>query len=191
MNRFNFITLLSCIFLLNQLSATAYGMQDATLAERKYYHPSSQLSLVTKCATDFECVDVKTADLSAVRAINLRDSKGVSCIIAALVENNTLRNLIHIDLANTDVSLADLKRLRDNIKSKPAFIRPMERVSSRFGNQVACIEVDISGTNLANDDESRWELNNDIQIPVEQTVPIFYLATQEFGEAHLQILLIK
>jgi hypothetical protein len=55
------------------------------------------------------------------------------------------------------------------------FIRQMERVSGRFGHQVACIEVSISGTNLAKDADSRWELNNNIQRPVEKPLDTFYL----------------
>lgn len=88
---------------------------------------------------------------------------------------------------NIDLSHLDVLRKLKQIIPKDGFIRPMVSVRGRLGHQVACINVSISGTDLAKDPNSRLALNNDIKCSVDDSVNTFYLTTQEWGRAHLQI----
>lgn len=164
-------------YLEHQGNLTA-GFQPATLFQPTF----TTLEIDASMSKDA----LKTIDLSYVRSINLRGCKQVNEIIETLVQNQTIRSLMNIDLSHSDVSLDALRKLKQIIP-KDGFIRPMVSVSGRSGHQVACIEVSISGTDLAKDPNSRWELNNEIQRPVERFVNTFYLTTQEWGQTHLQI----
>lgn len=167
---------------------TQYTYPEAGTS-RSFYQPAvAQPTFTTLDASTLVDKNIKDMNLYNVSSINLRGCKSVGEVIDALVLNPTIRALQSIDLSNSDVSLEALKKLKE-IMPQHGFIRPMERVSGRFGHQVACIEVSISGTTLAKDSDSRWELNNNIQRPVEKPVDTFYLATQEMGQAHLQIML--
>jgi hypothetical protein len=152
-----------------------------------YQTPVIQPTFITLDASSLVGKDIQALDLSHVSSIDLSGVEKVDEIIDALVQNKTVRVLQRLDLSNSKVSLAALKKLRE-IKPEHGFIRPIEKVSGRSGHQIACIEVSISGTDLAKDPDSRWELNNDVQRPVIESVDTFYLATQEWGKPHLQII---
>lgn len=136
---------------------------------------------------DLEGESISTMDLSAVKEINLRENQNPDNIIKELAKNKTLRSLKKIDLSSSNISLEALKLLKKALPNR-GFVRPFVQVSGRFGCQVVCIEVDVTNTVVAH--ENQWELNNIIAKPGDKRIPVFYQADNSLDDegAYLQIL---
>lgn len=120
-----------------------------------------------------------------VTDVDLSGSKDADELINTLVKSPYLSSLLRVNLANSDVSLNGLNKLKE-LTPKNGFVRPLLQASARFGMQVAVIEVNVSGTEPAR--KNGWELNNKISVPTDDVLSITYLNDGERDTAHLQIL---
>lgn len=138
-------------------------------------------------SSDIEGKSVSKMDFSSVTEINLSATQDTYSIIKELAENKTLGSLRKIDFSRSDISIEGLKLLK-SISPNRGFVRPFVQVSGRFGCQVVCIEVDVSNTTIAR--QNQWDLNNVIAKPADVRTPVFYQSdnTQDEEGAHLQIL---
>lgn len=166
-----------------QMPWEGFGERSMDCAEQYFVAARKHCQALT--TNDIESPKFLSEDHFYVTDVDLSGSNGADELIKKLVKCPSLSSLLKVNLANSDVSLDGLNMLKE-LKPKKGFVRPHLQASARYGMQVAVVEVNVSGTQLAR--KNVWELNNKISIPTKEVLNVTYLNDGDSDFVHLQVL---